>query len=53
MICGSGIWKGGAVRRPQHEGAAVVNRWLFTESWKGMVQDNLLGPAPAHEKFRP
>jgi GT2 family glycosyltransferase len=42
----------GAVRQAQHEGAAVVNRWLFTETWKDAVQDGLLGPAPVHEKFR-
>jgi GT2 family glycosyltransferase len=43
----------GGVRAPQHEGAAVVNRWLFTESWKETVQNGLLGPVPGREEFRP
>jgi hypothetical protein len=41
------------VRKPQHEGAAVVNRWLFTESWKEAVLHGLLGPAPEHESLQP
>ncbi|HEY1856826.1 hypothetical protein [Acidocella sp.] len=41
----------GAVRKPQHEGAAVVNRWLFTTTWKDTVQNGLLGPAPEHAEL--
>lgn len=37
-----------APRRPQHEGGAVVNRWLFTRSWSEMVHEGLLGGAPAY-----
>jgi GT2 family glycosyltransferase len=42
----------GGVREPQHEGAAVVNRGLFTESWKETALHGLLGPAPDHESLQ-
>lgn len=38
----------GSQRQPQHEGGAVVNRWLFTKNWLDLVQDGLTGPAPRH-----
>ncbi|WP_298215006.1 hypothetical protein [Acidocella sp.] len=39
--------KGGA-RLPVHEGAAAVNRWLFTQSWLQTLRAGLLGPQAAH-----
>jgi GT2 family glycosyltransferase len=41
----------GSTRLPQHEGGSVVNRWLFTKTWGEAVQQDLLGPAPAHAAF--
>lgn len=41
----------GSTRLPQHEGGAVVNRWLFTKTWGETVQHELLGPQPAHPGF--
>ena len=38
----------GSDRQPQHEGGAVVNRWLFTKSWQDLLQDGLMGPTPHH-----
>lgn len=38
----------GSVRRPQHEGGILVNRWLFTRRWGATILDGLTGPAPAH-----
>ncbi|MBU6398004.1 MAG: hypothetical protein KJS74_07470, partial [Rhodospirillales bacterium] len=38
----------GSQRQPVHEGAVVVNRWLFTHSWLEPVQAALLGPVPTH-----
>jgi GT2 family glycosyltransferase len=37
----------------QHGGGALVNRWLFTETWAEVVTPALLGPAPAHPAFAP
>lgn len=39
----------GSYRQPQHEGGSVVNRWLFTKSWKDVLRDGLTGPSPRHE----
>ncbi len=39
--------KGGA-RAPEHEGGAIVNRWLFTKRWAALVAQGLLGPKPSH-----
>ncbi len=47
----AGLWhmEGmGALRRPQHEGGMVINRWLFTRNWREMAQNGLLGEAPAY-----
>jgi GT2 family glycosyltransferase len=38
----------GGLRQPQHEGGAVINRWLFTRSWSEMVHNGLLGAAPVY-----
>jgi GT2 family glycosyltransferase len=38
----------GSVRKPQHEGGSIVNRWLFTKTWGDFVAADLLGPAPAY-----
>ncbi|MBU6448862.1 MAG: glycosyltransferase [Rhodospirillales bacterium] len=38
----------GSARQMVHEGAAAVNRWLFTHSWVEPVKAALLGPAPVH-----
>ena len=41
----------GSRRQPQHEGGSIVNRWLFTKLWKGLVEAEVLGPAPLHPAF--
>lgn len=41
----------GSHRRPQHDGASAVNRWLFTKTWKDTLMDGLLGPAPVYPAF--
>jgi GT2 family glycosyltransferase len=41
----------GSHRQPQHEGGSIVNRWLFTKRWKGLVEAEVLGPAPVHPAF--
>jgi GT2 family glycosyltransferase len=33
----------GSVRLPHHEGASMVNRWLFTKLWHERVERDLLG----------
>ncbi len=38
--------KGGA-RAPEHEGGAIVNRWLFSHSWASFLREGLIGPLPA------
>lgn len=42
----------GGMRLPQHEGGAIVNCWLFTQSWGEAVRRDLLGVAPAHAGLR-
>jgi GT2 family glycosyltransferase len=39
--------KGSAGMAPQNA-SQTINRWMFTKNWGEMVQQNLLGPAPAH-----
>jgi GT2 family glycosyltransferase len=39
----------GSVRRPVHEGANVVNRWLFSRNWADRIAADLCGPAPRCE----
>jgi GT2 family glycosyltransferase len=36
----------GSDRLLVHEGASIVNRWLFNKRWAGKVIPNLLGPLP-------
>lgn len=38
----------GSTRRPVHEGGALVNRWLFTRRWGGLIEASLTGRTPAH-----
>ncbi|MDE8346531.1 MAG: hypothetical protein POH28_10220 [Acidocella sp.] len=38
----------GSHRHAAHEGASVVNRWLFTKIWAEPLVHTLLGPTPAH-----
>jgi len=39
---------GGGTRQEPHEGAAHVNRWLFTTRWQNAGAAGLLGRNPAH-----
>lgn len=41
----------GSVRRPVHEGANIVNRWLFSRTWADRIAVDLCGPTPACEKL--
>jgi GT2 family glycosyltransferase len=34
----------GSTRMPQHEGGSIINRWLFTHKWGGVIENSLLGP---------
>jgi len=43
----------GSTRLPQHEGGSLVNRWLFSQRWMGVIEDGLEGPEPAHPLLRP
>ena len=36
----------GSTRRPVHEGGSLVNRWLFSSQWSGLIESALLGPNP-------
>ena len=36
----------GSTRRPVHEGGSLVNRWLFSFQWSGLIESSLLGPNP-------
>jgi GT2 family glycosyltransferase len=38
----------GSTRQPEHEGASVVNRWIFTDRWLNVIEAGLLGPNPTH-----
>jgi GT2 family glycosyltransferase len=38
----------GSTRRPVHEGGSLVNRWLFSNVWGAALNQDLLGPNPAH-----
>jgi GT2 family glycosyltransferase len=37
----------GSVRHPAHDGASIVNRWHFTDSWRVFILDGLVGRFPA------
>jgi GT2 family glycosyltransferase len=43
----------GSIRRPVHEGASLVNRWLFGRRWTETIGRGLEGPAPTHPLLRP
>jgi GT2 family glycosyltransferase len=38
----------GSTRRQAQEGGILVNRWLFTRRWGGLIGSHLRGPAPIH-----
>ncbi|HEY1933155.1 MAG TPA: hypothetical protein VGG99_14165 [Acetobacteraceae bacterium] len=38
----------GSRHLPQHEGAALLNRWQFARKWQAMIVPDLLGPTPRH-----
>lgn len=38
----------GGARAQVHEGALLVNRWLFSRRWADAAGQGLLGPSPAH-----
>ena len=38
----------GSTRRPVHEAGALVNRWLFTRRWGGLIEASLCGRTPPH-----
>jgi len=38
----------GSTRLPPHEGGSIVNRWLFSHRWGGLIDSGLLGPHPTH-----
>jgi GT2 family glycosyltransferase len=41
----------GSTRLRQHDGGYLVNRWLFTKTWRAVVEPDLLGPNPARKAF--
>jgi GT2 family glycosyltransferase len=43
----------GSTRQPEHEGAAIVNRWIFTSAWLNVIEAGLLGPIPSHPLMTP
>jgi GT2 family glycosyltransferase len=38
----------GSIRQPALDGAATVNRWLFTSRWASTIIPDMLGPSPRH-----
>jgi GT2 family glycosyltransferase len=38
----------GSIHRPALDGAATVNRWLFTSRWESTIVPDMLGPSPRH-----
>lgn len=38
----------GSPRQPIHEGAASINRTIFTERWESLIDEGLEGPHPRH-----
>jgi GT2 family glycosyltransferase len=38
----------GSSRRPVHEGGSMVNRWVFTRRWGGLIEASLSGRTPVH-----
>lgn len=45
--------KGSGQRQPHHEGASIVNRWLFNRRWAATIVPDLIGQAPAHPLLNP
>lgn len=39
----------GSVRWAVHEGANIVNRWLFSRRWAELISTDLCGPAPQRD----
>lgn len=42
----------GSRRLPQHDGAAMLNRWQFSRKWQSMIIPDLLGATPRHLLFQ-
>jgi GT2 family glycosyltransferase len=42
----------GSTRLPAHDGAAIVNRWLFSTRWRTWIEESLLGSSPSHPAFQ-
>jgi GT2 family glycosyltransferase len=40
--------KGSGARQAAHEGASIVNRWLFNRRWIGTIIPEMLGARPRH-----
>lgn len=40
--------KGSGARHAAHEGASIVNRWLFNRRWAGAIIPEMLGARPRH-----
>jgi GT2 family glycosyltransferase len=45
--------KGSGRRQPAHDGASIVNRWLFNRRWGPTIIPEMLGRQPRHPAFRP
>ncbi|WP_404295185.1 hypothetical protein ACD578_27585 (plasmid) [Microvirga sp. RSM25] len=43
----------GSVRRHEHEGGSLVNRWLFTRNWGELIQAEIAGKTPVHRLLNP
>jgi GT2 family glycosyltransferase len=41
----------GSTRLPHHEGGSLVNRWLFTRQWAGVIAAGVNGPVPTHKSL--
>ncbi len=42
----------GSLRLPQHEGGALLNRWLFSRTWEATIVPDLVGRTPRHKLLR-
>ncbi|MBM1171279.1 glycosyltransferase family 2 protein [Microvirga arabica] len=43
----------GSIKRPEHEGGSLVNRWLFTRNWGDTIQTTMDGKHPTHPLLNP
>jgi hypothetical protein len=43
----------GGTRESVHDAAAVVNRWLFSKTWRAFIEDGLLGADAARLQSTP